>query len=244
MNPNYAIPGAIILSGFIVAGSIIISGADPNGGAPLGPSAVGGQGAQVADGGQEFGNNNSASAENLLLVDEAEHILGNKNAPITIVEYSDFECPFCGRFHPTLERIVEEYPDDVRWVYRHLPLTQIHPQAVPAAHASECVAEFQGNDAFWSFTKNLFEHSGGLSASLYRELAAREGVTSDDFEDCMSSRRHEEHINKDMSNAFESTDRVATPLSFVIDKNGNAFPFHGALPFEQVKSIVEDAISS
>jgi len=90
-------------------------------------------------------------------VEEGEHILGNPaNAQVTIIEYSDFECPFCARFHPTLKRIVSESNGNVAWVYRQFPLTQIHQNALERAIASECVAKIKGNDAFWKYADLLF----------------------------------------------------------------------------------------
>ncbi len=80
---------------------------------------------------------------------DRDHIRGNPDAPVTLVEYSDFECPFCKRFHPTVKRIVDEYGGRVRWVYRHFPLDEIHPvKARREAAAAECAAELGGNDAF------------------------------------------------------------------------------------------------
>ncbi len=84
-----------------------------------------------------------------------DHYKGNPNAEIAVIEYSDYECPFCSRVHPTLEQLVAANPD-IAWVYRHHPLS-FHPQAAPAARAAECIAEYAGNEAFWSFTDLLFE---------------------------------------------------------------------------------------
>jgi len=90
---------------------------------------------------------------------EEDHVFGNKEAPISIVEFSDFQCPFCARLHPVLEQVIERN-EDVKWIYRHLPLSSIHPEAAPSAIASECIAELAGNDAFWSFANSLFEVTG------------------------------------------------------------------------------------
>jgi hypothetical protein len=84
----------------------------------------------------------------------SDHYKGSVNPEITIIEYSDFECPFCSRIHGTLEQLVREN-DNIAWAYRHLPLG-FHPQAYPAAIASECVAREEGNEAFWLFTDALF----------------------------------------------------------------------------------------
>lgn len=83
-------------------------------------------------------------------VNEDDWVLGNKNAPVTIIEYSDIDCPFCRRHHPTLQDIVEDYNGRVNWVYRHLPLDALHPLARSKAEATECAGAEEGNDAFWS----------------------------------------------------------------------------------------------
>lgn len=87
-----------------------------------------------------------------------DHIRGNKKAKVVVIEYSDFQCPFCQRVHPTYKQILETYGDDVMWVYRHFPLS-FHPKAMPAALASECAYEQGGNDAFWKFADELFVSS-------------------------------------------------------------------------------------
>ena len=89
-------------------------------------------------------------------VSDQDHILGNLNAPVKLIEYSDLQCPFCGRFHPTMQRVVKEYGDQVAWVYRHFPLESIHPNARPLANASECAANLGGNDSFWKFVDAVF----------------------------------------------------------------------------------------
>jgi protein-disulfide isomerase len=84
-----------------------------------------------------------------------DHVNGDINAPIKIVEYSDIDCPFCKRFHSTLEQVKALYGDKVVWVYRHFPITQLHPDSFKKSHATECVAELGGNDKFWQYLKLL-----------------------------------------------------------------------------------------
>lgn len=95
--------------------------------------------------------------ENVKPVTEADHIRGNINAPVKIVQFTDIDCPFCKRFHGTMQEIMKTYGKDnkVVWVMRHLPLTQLHPDAANKAEASECVAEIGGNEKFWSFVDAL-----------------------------------------------------------------------------------------
>lgn len=89
-----------------------------------------------------------------------DHIRGNPKASVAVIEYSDYQCPFCKSVHPTYQKIVDTYGDDVMWVYRHYPLP-FHPHAQKAAEGAECAAELGGNDAFWAYSDELFT-SGAL----------------------------------------------------------------------------------
>ncbi len=86
-----------------------------------------------------------------------DHIRGNKNATVALVEYSDYQCPYCKSFHPSLVQVLNDYKDKIAWVYRDYPLTSIHPNAMPAAIAAECVAQLKDENAFWEYSDVLFE---------------------------------------------------------------------------------------
>lgn len=86
-----------------------------------------------------------------------DHIIGAPDSPIVMVEFSDFQCPYCQMIHPSLQKLAAESNGKIAWVYRNFPLYTIHPQATPAANAAECIAEQLGNDAFWKFADAIFE---------------------------------------------------------------------------------------
>lgn len=86
----------------------------------------------------------------------SDHIKGDKGAEISLIVYTDFQCPYCGRVHPTLQQLVDKYKGQVNWVYRHFPLS-FHQNAQIAAEATECAADLAGNEAFWQFTDKMFE---------------------------------------------------------------------------------------
>lgn len=223
------IPGAIVVAGLFIALAIFFSG----GGANL---PTGG----TQDGGSDFGNNNSGSASSIRAVDENDHIFGNPDAPVTIVEFSDYECPFCSRLHPTLERIVAESDGEVRWVYRHFPLNSIHPQATPAAIAAECVARLGGNDAFWDFSQTLFDNQRALGSSLYVREAIALGIDEATFNSCLNDASVVQRVQQDFDEAVAAGGR-GTPFSVIVSASGEFFPFSGALPYEQLAPIVEEA---
>lgn len=232
---NISIPISIVIAGAIVAGAILFTSDGTRASGTTNPS-------ETAAGHNSFGNSNSNAAANVRPVDlEIDHIFGNPNAKVKIVEYSDFECPFCSRLHPTLESVVEDFGGEVAWVYRHFPLTSIHPRATGAAIASECVAELAGNDAFWQFGTEVFKNQRGLNEALYIREAQNLGIEAADFEACLGSGKYEIKVANDAQNAVQSGGR-GTPFTVVINENGDVFPFSGALPYENVRSIVEAAL--
>lgn len=177
-------------------------------------------------------------------VDDSDHIRGNKNAKVTLVEYSDLECPFCKRFHPTMQQALKEYEGKIRWVYRHFPLDQIHPRARPAALASECVAALSGNDKFWDYTDKLFEGSPQtLSDDQLTSIAASLGVNASQFSSCLSSKQFENRVEQDLQDG-QTGGITGTPGTIVIDAKGNKKLIPGALPYEQVKPIIDEALKS
>ena len=170
-------------------------------------------------------------------ISEKDHIRGNFEASATIVEYSDFQCPFCARFHQTMKQILVDYPEKVRWVYKHFPLDQIHSQARLAAEASECVWEQKGNEGFWQFADGLFENQERLGKSLYQELAEKLGLNMDQFNDCLSSRKYKDKVEADYQEGIKAGVR-GTPGNFV---NGEAI--FGAVPYEILKAAVDGALA-
>lgn len=226
---NLATPIAIVIAGAFIALALFFS------------SQSAAPGGTNNDHGSDFGNNNSGAASSISVVNENDNVFGNPDAKVTIIEFSDYECPFCARLHPTLERVVAESDGEVNWVYRHFPLTTIHPNAEPAAIAAECVARLAGNDAFWDFSSDLFANQRTLGSSLYTSLAAEYGVSSADLASCMSDPSVASEVTAHFEEAVAAGGR-GTPFSVVVSANGEFFPFSGALPYEQLKPIVEQAL--
>jgi len=232
---NFSIPFAIIIAGGIIALAVIFSG------------YVGG--GKVANNKKTADDNGSgqqvASVDNILPVTADDHILGSIDAPVVVVEFSDLECPFCKRFHPTMQRIVKDYNDKVAWVYRHFPLDSLHSKARKEAEASECATEQGGNDAFWKYINRLFEitpSNNGLNPSELSDVAGYIGLDVNSFNSCLNSGKYAQKIEQNIQDAVASGGR-GTPYSVVITKNGKKFTIDGAQPYSVVKGIIDNALS-
>ena len=227
-----------ILLGFIVGFFVLLAMVNqgPQGKGTAGNLAAGGS---LAGGTPTREAPDAPSEVNIELppVTESDHIRGETNAPIKIVEFSDFQCPFCARVHPTLKRLVEEYKGRVAWGYRHFPLESIHPQARPAAVASECVAEQKGNDSFWAYADKIFDNQASLGAETLERLATEVGADKGKFKECVSSGKYDQKVQEHASQAVAAGGR-GTPHSIILFAD-RKIPVSGAVPFEQFKSIID-----
>ena len=168
-----------------------------------------------------------------------DHLRGSADAPIVLVEYSDFQCPYCNVIHPTLKKIVEESNGQIAWVYRQLPLTSIHPEAQPAAEASECVAEQLGSGGFWQFADILFANQAKLGSAYYAEVAKGLGADPAKFAACAASGKYADKIATDTTEA-QSNGGSGTPFTVVLNtKTGKGMPISGALPYAQIMSVIK-----
>lgn len=170
-------------------------------------------------------------------VTDADHVRGDlSKAKVVVVEYSDFECPFCSRHHPTLVNIMNDYGSDVAWVFRHFPLS-FHPEAEPSALASECANE-QGK--FWEYADALFENQDKLSEDYYKSLAKELGLKTAQFNDCLDTAKYQDVVDADMASG-RAAGVTGTPATFingvmVTGANGSSV---GAAPKGTFTSIID-----
>jgi protein-disulfide isomerase len=177
---------------------------------------------------------------------DRDHIRGNPDAPVTLIEYSDFECPFCKRFHQTAKQAVDQSGGKLRWVYRHFPLDELHPlKARKEAVASECAAEIGGNDAFWKFADRFYELTPSNNKTdvdtVLPRIAREIGLDKARFASCLASGRHDQHVQDDYRSAAASGGR-GTPWSLVVSKSGKIYPLSGAQPYAAVKQLIDLAL--
>ena len=168
-------------------------------------------------------------------VSSSDYVRGPENAKITLIEYSDFQCPFCLRHTPTMEKILTEYKGKVKLIYRHFPLTSIHPEAQKAAEASECAGD-QGK--FWEMHDKIFEANAAsnMSVETWKKIAKDLGLNTTKFNSCLDSGQFASKVNSEQIAGAEAGVE-GTPATFV---NGRLVS--GAVPYEQFKSIIDSLL--
>ena len=225
---DLAIPMAIVIAGLAIAAAIFFGGKGTDRTAVV--AAVKGTG---------------ASASTVDPVAPTDHVLGSPNAKVVIVEYSDTECPFCKMFHPTLQKIVDEYGKDgrVAWVYRHYPLP-FHSKSPKEAEATECANKLGGNTKFWEYLSKVFEvtpANNQLDLAELPKIAQSVGLDVSAFNKCLAGGEMKAIVDKDLESGSR-TGLQGTPYSIIL-VNGKAIDtINGAQPYEVVKSQIEQAL--
>ncbi len=215
---NYAIPFAIVIAGLAIAGAVYFGD--------------GRQQAAVA----------GIPTSSVDAVNSDDHIIGNPNAKIVIVEYSDTECPFCKSFHPTMQKIMNDYGNDgkVAWVYRHFPLP-FHAKAPREAEATECANKLGGNAKFWEYLNNVFQITTGndnLDLAELPKIAGSIGLDIDAFNKCLDSGEMKATVDKHIAGG-KKAGVSGTPFSIILVNKKPVSSINGAQPYEQVKAQID-----
>lgn len=180
---------------------------------------------------------------------KTDHFRGNKDAKVVLIEYSDFECPYCNKFHPNMLEIMKNYGDKIAWVYRHYPLS-FHPNAAPLAQASECVSTYGSQEAFWKFADSIYEKMGDgtifgkdstnkiVSEEMILSLASSAGADRNKVKACIDSKEMASKV-KDSQAGGTKAGITGTPGTIIISKKGGYDLIPGALPVDQVETMLE-----
>lgn len=222
-------PVAIILAAFILAGSHVVYGF--------------------------VINNSGAKVESSLFtgkpIDLVDYVEGNSNSKVFIVEYSDPECPYCVTLHPTLKQIRTDYADKVAFVYRHFPLTQIHPNAFNESKAIACAGTLNGAQGFYAYIDALYGYklsnkTTELPTTGIEDIAKNGGLDPATFAACMKSEDTSLAIDTSVNDGVQAGVQ-GTPSSFVLVKTKKGFEvvamLDGARPYEYIQAAVEEALS-
>jgi len=221
---SLAVPIAIIIGFGMIAAAILFSGST-----------------NTPTPGNVVGQPNQPATERLTVVrpiDETDHIKGNPNAPIMVVEYSDYNCPFCKSFHDTMNRVMDEYGVDgnVAWVYRQFPI--LGPDSVRVSEAAFCVAELGGSAAKFAFSDAVFNRTENrTNMTLLSEFAEMAGVDRAEFDTCLASGRQASSIEAALLDG-QAAGVEGTPYSIVMVGDQQAV-INGAQPYEVVRNIIE-----
>jgi protein-disulfide isomerase len=177
---------------------------------------------------------------------ETDHIYGNPDAEISLIEYSDYECPFCKRFHPTAKRIVDSYKGKVNWVYRHFPLENHNPLAQKEAEASECAADLGGNKAFWKYSDLIYartrSNGRGLSIDALIPMAVEIGLNEEEFKICLDSEKFKDKVKADYVNGVQ-VGITGTPGNILLhNKSGEIKIKGGAVSFDDLKKAIDQLL--
>lgn len=216
------VPIAIIVAGALIGAAVIFTQKTPAEKTPTDETTV------------------VSKTINIKPVSSSDSILGDPNAKILIVEYSDTECPYCKDFAVTMKKIVDTYGKNstVAWVYRHNPIAGLHPLAVKESEATECVKQIAGNDVFWKYLLKIYEVSPGnnrLDPAQLPILAADLGVNKTSFQACLDSGEFTQKIQDDIKEAAAAGSR-GTPYSVMIPKT----PLRD-ITIKQINKIFETA---
>jgi protein-disulfide isomerase len=225
MKSSYTIPAAIVIAGIILSVSVYVW--TPK------PAAKGGEDASL-----------------MHPVSSYDHILGNPDAQVFIVEYTDFDCEACKAYHGVLQQIIANKGagGKVAWVFRQFPLTELHPNAMSLARAAECASiasgpdSATGNSAFWAFATTLFNRQP-VDPSTLGTIASLAGVPGDAFAQCYANAAPtvDARILADRQNALDMG-APGTPFAIVMSKNKPPYIMDSAYTYDAVSQLVDQAL--
>jgi protein-disulfide isomerase len=216
---------SILIAGVIIAGAILYTNRHPA------PSA-----ADATAAAQQ--GSTPATTANVPPPSASDHIIGSPSAPIVLIEYSDFQCPYCQMIYPSLKKIVSDSGGQIAWVMREFPLYQIHPQAMPAANAAECIAAQLGSAGYFKYADAVFNNQASLTPEYSASLAKQFGADMNKYNSCISNSTYLSRIQAETADA-ENSGGNGTPYTVVVNtKTGKQYPISGALPYAQLVSAI------
>jgi protein-disulfide isomerase len=228
MKSQYILPITIVVAGLLIAGAVFFVG--KGGTAPA-------------------ANSGTAQAINFRQPDAIDHILGNPNATVKVIEYADLECPYCKVFHTTMHQIMDYYGQsgNVEWVFRPFPLGQIHSKAPKEAEAAECAADQGGSQAFFAYVDKIYDitpSENNLDLAQLPIVAKDVGLNVDTFNSCLSSGKYAQKVQDSYNEAIKAGG-TGTPF-ILITKAGStdAIPLEGAQPYDSMRAAIDAVLGT
>ena len=224
MKSQYVLPFSIVIVGILIAGAVFLISRAPS------------------------GSSTGTTAAAVRPVDSTDHIFGNPDAPVKIVEYADLECPFCKDFETTMDQVMQYYgaSGKVAWVFRNFPLAQIHSKAPAEAAAAECAAAQGGSPAFFKFIDKLYSvtpSENGLDPAQLPIIAGDIGLNVTTFNQCTAAGTYatkvQDQYNEGIAEGFQGT-----PAIVIMTSDGAALTLSGAQPYASMRAAVDQVLSS
>ncbi len=199
--------------------------------------------AQQASTQEQAGETRSQVAQRVPRPSSDDHIKGDANAPYSIIEYSDYDCPFCEKFHATAPELMTAYEGKLNWIYRTHPIEGLHPNAPYLALAAECVADIQGNDAFWDFSDRLITLGSTLDPKVRVKTAAEAiRAKSDEIIACADAGTHSDIIDKHLRDGLSSGVQGTPGVYIINNSTGQVVPGLGGADTAQYKALLASFI--
>ncbi len=225
MKSQYVLPITIVVAGALIAGAVFLVG--KNGSTPTTP-----------------GSQKETAREYDPKVD---HILGNPNAQVKVVEYADLECPFCKTFNTTMHQIMDYYgaSGKVAWVYRPFPLAQLHSKAPKEAEAAECAADQGGDAAFYKYIDAVYAvtpSENNLDLAQLPVIAKQNGLNVDTFNQCLASGKYTKKIQDSYTEAINEGGQ-GTPFILVMI-GSEAVTLQGAQPYDSMRAAIDAVLGN
>jgi len=225
MKSQYVLPVTIVVAGILIAGAVFLVGKS-------------GTTAPNPDGTQKVAAREYQPAK--------DHILGNPNAAVKVIEYADLECPYCKTFHATMHQVMDFYGQsgNVAWVYRPFPLGQLHSKAPKEAEAAECAADQGGDTAFFKFVDQVYAvtpSSNGLDLAELPKIALQIGLNVDTFNQCLNSGKFSSRVQESYTEAI-STGAKGTPY-IIIMVGKDAVVLDGAQPYDSMRAAIDAVLA-
>lgn len=238
---SHAVPIAIVVAGIFIAAAVYMVGTKQS------VSTI--------------AQNEQAQTTSVRAIGADDHVLGNPAAPVVIIGYSDTECPYCKEYHKTLHTLVEAYGQsgNVAWVYRHFPITQLHPKAAKEAEALECAGAQGGENMFWKYTDAVYTMTTsnntldigaynkvasptGSDAGALSTLAKTLGLDVTVFEACLQKDTYATRVSRDSAEAI-AIGGTGTPMSVIL-VGTEQIPVPGAQTYETLKGLIDTIIAT
>jgi protein-disulfide isomerase len=232
---NYSVPVAVIIAGLLIAGALYFGNSDVKSG---------------FDKKEEVNTSDSVTVQvdKITPITADDFVSGNPTGTVTLVEYSDLECPFCKVFHTAMKTVTKKQPD-LAWVFRHYPLETLHKKAYEEAYNAECVGILGGDEKFWQYIDQIFittTSNDGLDLSQLSVLAEKVGIKKADLEKCLTEGTGKAGVEADVKNGQEIL-VTGTPFPVLIDETGKAyaifddgFDLETAKISDETKAIIND----